>query len=280
LLFDAISGTVAHQSLSHPESTDVKSRTIVINPRRVVGGSFRPMMDAIKTPTKLLVNFALGLLGANQRRRIKEYFELKFWKQLHQEHAKTEAELERERSHYQYFFTEFFSLPLEYYRGKRVLDIGCGPMGSLEWASEAAERVGLDPLSDKYLELGAAKHAMKYVNAPSEKIPFPSGHFNVVATLNSLDHVEDVQRTIEEIKRVTAPGGYVLLITEMDHQPTFTEPHKLDRSVLSRFEPEFSQGDVRYFGERDDHQIYKSLTEKVPYTPGERGILCAKLVRR
>ena len=30
-------------------------------------------------------------------------------------------------------------------------DIGCGPRGSLEWATMAAERVGLDPPVNKYL---------------------------------------------------------------------------------------------------------------------------------
>ena len=45
---------------------------------------------------------------------------------------------------YRWAFTEHFGLDPGFYRGKRLLDVGCGPRGSLEWADMAAERVGLD----------------------------------------------------------------------------------------------------------------------------------------
>ncbi len=77
----------------------------------------------------------------------------------------------------------FFGLPLELYDGKRVLDLGCGPRGSLEWAERAAERVGLDPLADEYQRLHSREHAMTYVAAPAEAIPFPDSHFDVVSTI-------------------------------------------------------------------------------------------------
>lgn len=56
-------------------------------------------------------------------------------------------------------------MALEELAGRRVLDVGCGPRGSLEWADRARVRVGLDPLVDAYRELGVADHAMGYVAA-------------------------------------------------------------------------------------------------------------------
>src|SRR4029079_10710133 len=100
------------------------------------------------------------------------------------------------------FYTSHFGLSASDYAGKRILDIGCGPRGSLEWADMTAERVGLDPLADEYLKLGAKNHKMSYVAAPSEKIPFPDGHFDVVCSFNSLDHVDDIPTTINKIIRV------------------------------------------------------------------------------
>ena len=102
--------------------------------------------------------------------------------------------LELSNAHYAWCFTDCFGLPLELYDGKRVLDVGCGPRGSLEWAERAAERVGLDPLADEYQRLHSREHAMTYVAAPAESIPFPDGHFDVVSTMNSLDHVDDLAR--------------------------------------------------------------------------------------
>lgn len=43
--------------------------------------------------------------------------------------------------HYSWFYMDHFGLSAEDYRGRRILDIGCGPRGSLEWADMVAERV-------------------------------------------------------------------------------------------------------------------------------------------
>jgi 2-polyprenyl-3-methyl-5-hydroxy-6-metoxy-1,4-benzoquinol methylase len=82
------------------------------------------------------------------RRRAKHWLELRYWRQR--------ATTLTNNEHYAYFFTEHFGIDREFYAGKRILDIGCGPRGSLEWADEAAERVGADPLADEYLKLGAS----------------------------------------------------------------------------------------------------------------------------
>ena len=83
------------------------------------------------------------------REYVKKYCELKYWKQRQRE----EGSLKHD--HYQQFYTTAFGLSREFYTGKRILDIGCGPRGSLEWSQGAAERIGLDPLADEYLKLGA-----------------------------------------------------------------------------------------------------------------------------
>ena len=62
---------------------------------------------------------------------------------------------EFQNSWFERFYTSHFGLTVEDYAGKRVLDVGCGPRGSLEWATTALERVGVDPLADEYLRLGA-----------------------------------------------------------------------------------------------------------------------------
>ena len=50
-------------------------------------------------------------------------------------------------SHYEFFFTAYFGSSADFYSGKRIFDVGCGPRGSLEWAEMTAERVGTDPLA-------------------------------------------------------------------------------------------------------------------------------------
>jgi len=118
--------------------------------------------------------------------------------------------------HYVHFYTDHFGLSPAYYDGKRILDIGCGPRGSLEWADHAAERVGLDPLAAQYQHLGAAAHRMRYVASGAESIPFPDGHFDLVTCVSVLEFIGsiDARRAfIAEMLRVTQRGGHVYLAT-------------------------------------------------------------------
>lgn len=137
--------------------------------------------------------------------------------------------------HFERIFTEVFGLDRAFFEGKRMLDVGCGPRGSLEWAGMASERVGVDPLADRYRRLGTGDHAMRYVRAGAESLPFPDDSFDVVSSLNSLDHVEDADLAIREIVRVADPAGTILLITEVDRPATWTEPQEFGSDVLQRF---------------------------------------------
>src|SRR5689334_15301113 len=82
--------------------------------------------------------------------RYKQWHELRFWRQRYDSEGRALT-----NEHYEKYYTTFFGLDHEFYRGKRVIDIGCGPRGSLEWADMTAERIGLDPLANEYLKLGA-----------------------------------------------------------------------------------------------------------------------------
>jgi SAM-dependent methyltransferase len=189
---------------------------------------------------------------------LKSRKELDFWK------SQKSLEGTLANGGYEYFFTEHFGLTKDFYRGKKVLDIGCGPRGSLEWAEGSKQRIGLDPLVPKYTELGITEHAMDYVAAHSERMPFPDGCFDVVTSINSLDHVANLERTIAEIVRVTATSGLFLLLTELNHLPTICEPMDFSFEVVDRFQPGLQVLEERRF-ERSGGGIYDTLRSDVRY---------------
>lgn len=184
--------------------------------------------------------------------------------------------------HYEYFFTDHFDLGADDYDGNRVLDIGCGPRGSLEWATMAEQNVGLDPLVSEYEDFGIDESPMEYVDSGAENIPFPDGHFDVVASFNSLDHVDDLEQSVAEIKRVTAPGGLFLLITDVNHDPTVTEPVSYGWEIVETFDPEF---DLVWQDQREKSEdgIYASARYGEPYDFSDQtsryGVLSAKFKR-
>jgi ubiquinone/menaquinone biosynthesis C-methylase UbiE len=187
--------------------------------------------------------------------------------------------------HYEYFYTTHFGLEKSFYRGKKILDIGCGPRGSLEWASGAGLRIGIDPLAEAYRRLGTHLHAMFYVSCNAEDLPFPDDSFDIVCSFNSLDHVDHLGKVIYEIGRVTAPRGFFLLLTDVHQQPNIMEPSVFSWEVVSQFQPAFELLEQRWieytvFSQEGYGDMYQSLQQGVPYNPKDArvrdGILSAR----
>lgn len=172
--------------------------------------------------------------------------------------------------HFEKYYTTHFGLSRADYEGKRVLDIGCGPRGSLEWASMTKERVGLDPLADSYKKLGTDKHQMRYVASGSENIPFADGYFDIVCSFNSIDHVDDLDRSIAEIIRVVAPGGKFLLLTDLHEEPTECEPVVFGWEIVERFVPLKLLEQRRY--EKRPEGLYQSIDAGVAFDETNRSV--------
>lgn len=205
---------------------------------------------------------------------LKEYGELLYWRiRKIQEGGRLNNE------YYKYYYTSGFSLSMLDYEGKNILDIGCGPKGSLEWANQAAERIGLDPLADSYMKIGANKHLMKYVKGYAEDMPFEDKYFDFVCSFNNLDHVNDLQQTCKEINRVLKPGGLFLLMVEIHAKPTTTEPQPLPWSLLKDFFPDLEVLEEGHYENVVKNRMYSNSCWAKPLKNPEKqsGMLKAKL---
>ena len=105
----------------------------------------------------------------------------------------------------------------------------------------------------------------------------------MVCSFNSLDHVADLDRAISEISRVTKPKGLFLLLTDVNHQPTPTEPICFSWDISKKFQNNFDILDQRYY-ERLPGCLYTSILENTPYdfkNPEYRyGVLSVKFQKR
>lgn len=126
------------------------------------------------------------------------------------------------------------------FSGLRILDIGCGPFPNL-LAFSNCERHNLDPLIDLYKEAGYpikvfSEMGCFYHCAPAEKMPFPDKYFDVVISVNAIDHVNDFAQTAKEIKRVMKQDGIFRMHVHY-HKKTITEPIELnDKKFLKHYE--------------------------------------------
>lgn len=108
--------------------------------------------------------------------------------------------------------------PLVQWQGKRVLDLGCaGGFMAEAIARRGADVTGIDPASVA-IEAARAHAAQEgleitYDVGVGESLPYEDGAFDAVVCVDVLEHVSDLARVLDEVKRVLKPGAPFLFDT-------------------------------------------------------------------
>ena len=115
----------------------------------------------------------------------------------------------------------------------RVLDVACGTGDLLAEIAPSVERaVGVD-LSPGMLEIAHTRHpGLDFRVGPSDALPVADGEFTGVVCTTALHHFPDPQRSIDEMARVLAPGGRVVIGDMVRDAPV----SKLADPLFRRFE--------------------------------------------
>jgi SAM-dependent methyltransferase len=116
----------------------------------------------------------------------------------------------------EYHFEKLHHLPrlIDFgaYRGRRVLDVGCGAGTDLvRFAKGGAIVTGVD-LSESAIELAKANVAQQGLAADlrvadGERLPFGDGTFDLVFAHGVVQYTPDGRAMVEECRRVLKPGG-------------------------------------------------------------------------
>jgi SAM-dependent methyltransferase len=121
----------------------------------------------------------------------------------------------------------------------RVLDLGCG-IGHSFSALEPRESVGVDRSAE-----ALDGQDRPTVVADMRELPFSDGSFASVIAVQSIEHVPDPQRVLEEVVRVLEPGGTAILVTPNRLQ--FARP---DEIIDPYHYVEFAPAELRALCER------------------------------
>ena len=116
-----------------------------------------------------------------------------------------------------YFFT-LSQIPRDNDKPRRVLEVGCGAGGGLNFLSRiesGSEFVGVD-LAETAIEHANARFArsgmLTYKYGDAENLPFADGEFDAVINVESSHNYPSFETFMREVARVLKPGGYFSLV--------------------------------------------------------------------
>lgn len=117
-------------------------------------------------------------------------------------------------------FSTFLQDTLKPRPGNRILDVGCGE-GTAEVSLSrlrisqlklfAVDR-NLDRVAHTVAEARSHNYRLGLAAADAVRLPFATGAFDATFCVAVLQHVNDVDRAVAELARVTRPGGRVLAV--------------------------------------------------------------------
>jgi ubiquinone/menaquinone biosynthesis C-methylase UbiE len=99
--------------------------------------------------------------------------------------------------------------------GWSYLDVGCGNgVATLHVADTLGLRamgVDVDPAQIELARAAVGNRTnVSFVTASATQLPFATGRFHIVSTNKTMHHVPEWWLALDEIKRVVAPGGYIV----------------------------------------------------------------------
>jgi SAM-dependent methyltransferase len=92
---------------------------------------------------------------------------------------------------------------------RRVLDIGGGAGNMAHHLAHYGQVTGVD-YADRPLVV-AHRRALQVARGAGERLPFPDATFDLVALLDTVEHIPDEFGVLAEVRRVLKPGGKVII---------------------------------------------------------------------
>jgi len=93
---------------------------------------------------------------------------------------------------------------------EKILDVGCG-IGSFEQRLPTLNIIGLD-VSEDMLEEARKRSDKIFIQGDATDLTFHDAAFDAVFTVTTLEFLEDYQKAVQEIVRVTNPQGKLLVM--------------------------------------------------------------------
>ncbi|MDP3014043.1 MAG: class I SAM-dependent methyltransferase, partial [Candidatus Subteraquimicrobiales bacterium] len=142
----------------------------------------------------------------------------------------------------------------------RLLEVGMGQGGFLKKIAELrpdAQLYGID-ISNAAIKAVKEENSLKgeFVAGDAQELPFPRDFFDVVVIMDVLEHLENPQKAILEIKRVLKPGGIFHFFVPCEGQPFTLDRFLRETNFLGLGDfTKIHFGHIQYFSHADIEKL-------------------------
>jgi SAM-dependent methyltransferase len=121
-----------------------------------------------------------------------------------------------------------------------VVEVGAGPVGLATYLPDATRTI-VDPLNDFYGRNAVLSQlrdpAARYVTARGEELPVESATADLVIIENCIDHVENAEGVLQELRRILRPDGVLYLTVNCRCAPGYYVHRTLSRLKIDKGHP-------------------------------------------
>lgn len=157
--------------------------------------------------------------GKTWRWQLAQWLELRWWKRYLNGRSPEEY-LDWKKSYWIDFLEKLKTLPP--LAGKSILDAGCGPAG-IFIALDNSKVTALDPLLEKYAADLAHFQPGKYHHVTFQPMSIEemdyTENFDIAFCLNAINHVDDIEKSFDNLVRATKTGGHLVVSVDAHRHP-------------------------------------------------------------
>lgn len=114
-----------------------------------------------------------------------------------------------------------YSIAKPFCKNAYVLDAACGEgYGSYllkSWGAKKVEGIDIDAASVERAKNLFKDENLHYIQNKVEKLPFEDNVFDLIVSLETIEHIDNVESFLKEMKRVLRPGGTIILSCPNDN---------------------------------------------------------------
>ena len=207
--------------------------------------------------------------ASSERWEIAQDSEREYWNEFNTSRLlKEEAERHEKKAK---ILEEEWSKYLKINEKTRILQIGCGPEDIINYLSKGKLHA-IDPLADFYKKKFRLNYKkITFLKARGEKIPFPDDYFDIVILANVLDHMEDPEKGLLEVKRVLKLNG-IFHFENLFYQKNFKKLSKVYKKLKEFTKKEifnihhpfmFTLPDLKYLISKDYEILEETLAREI-----------------